>query len=221
MPDPNATTTTWLDLFNAGGFMMYLMLGVSVMVLFIAFERVLAVWSARRQIHRVDEKVVEAARKGNLEEARRLCDGVSASWRNVFSSGLDRALGRVKGEPGMAMSRELKRSVGRLRSAIWILGSAGALMPFVGLLGTVLGVMSSFQAIGSAGTGGFAVVSAGISEALIATAAGLFVALEAVVCFNLLQNSMAGVARDMGLLVDELNEILQTRRADASSTDRV
>ena len=92
-------------------------------------------------------------------------------------------------------------------------------MPFAGLLGTVLGVMGSFHAIGAAGTGGFAVVSAGISEALIATAAGLFVALEAVVFFNYLNAAITNVARELGLLVDELVELLETREVpDAGSS---
>ena len=96
-----------------------------------------------------------------------------------------------------------------------MLGSVGALMPFAGLLGTVVGVMSSFKAIGTSGQGGFSVVSAGISEALIATAAGLFVAIEAVLFFNLLGQKATGVARDLNLLVDEMGELVRTRKGDA------
>ena len=68
-----------------------------------------------------------------------------------------------------------------MKARLWILATAGALMPFVGLFGTVLGVMSSFEAIGETGQGGFAVVSVGISQALVATAVGIAVALEGVV----------------------------------------
>ena len=69
------------------------------------------------------------------------------------------------------------------------------------------------------GQGGFAVVSAGISQALIATAVGLFVALEAVVLFNVLQNAGARLARDLGILADEMLElILSDRRDHAGST---
>jgi biopolymer transport protein ExbB/TolQ len=87
-------------------------------------------------------------------------------------------------------------------------------MPFVGLLGTVLGVMQAFQAIGASSTAGFAVVASGISEALIATAAGLFVALEAVVLFNFLQNAINVQGRALSLLVDEASEILRLPRVD-------
>jgi biopolymer transport protein ExbB/TolQ len=103
--------------------------------------------------------------------------------------------------------------MGRLRGLIWILGSIGALMPFVGLLGAVLGVMASFHSIGESAASGFDVVATGISQALIATAAGLFVALEAVILYNVLQNAVAAQGRELSLLVDETLEILRTGSA--------
>ena len=71
--------------------------------------------------------------------------------------------------------------------------------------------------IGETGAGGFQVVSTGISAALIATAAGLFVALEAVVFFNLLQNLAGGVVRELSLLVDEALELMETPRAGSAA----
>lgn len=194
--------------------LMIVMAGSSVLIVALSFERLLVLLRARSSLRRVDERVLEAARKGHFEEARRLCDQLPSPVREVFSSGLDRFLGRVRGEPAMAMLREQRRALGQFRALVWMLGTAGALMPFVGLLGTVLGVMGSFRAIGESGQGGFAIVSAGISQALIATAMGLAVALEAVVLFNLLQNAGARVARDLGLLVDELTELIHTRRRE-------
>lgn len=191
---------------------LIIMLASSVVIVAIALERWLNVLRARRILRRLDDRIVEAARKGNLEEARRLCESIPSPWREVWLGGFDRALGRVRGDARTAMNREIKRAIATLRSVVWMLGTAGALMPFMGLLGTVLGVMSSFAAIGSSGQGGFAVVSAGISAALIATAAGLFVALEAVVFFNILQNSIAATAREANLLVDETLELLEAEQ---------
>src|SRR5208283_1356103 len=74
-----------------------------------------------------------------------------------------------------------------VRRRLWVLASIGAIAPFVGLFGTVLGVMEAFHQIGLSGAGGFQVVSGGISEALVTTAAGIFVGIEAVVLFNYLQ----------------------------------
>lgn len=191
------------------------MLGVSVLALALALERWLTLWRARNALTRVEEKVLEAARRGDFEASRRHADALPSPIREVFTAGLDRALGRVRGEFATAMTRESRRAVAHLRGPLWLLGSVGALMPFAGLLGTVVGVMSSFEAIGTSGQGGFAVVSAGISEALIATAAGLFVALEAVLFFNALSQQVAGVGRELNLAVDELGELIRTGRTHA------
>ncbi len=197
---------------EAGGPLFLLMLAVSILAVAVAFGKAVEVARFRRAIRHVDERVVEAVRRGDVEEARRLAERLPPGLRAVFVAGLDRFLGHVKGEPALAMRREEKRAVGRLKSWVWTLGSAGALMPFVGLLGTVLGVMESFRAIGISQASGFAVVSAGISEALVSTAAGLFVALEAVVLYNWLQNAIAVQHREVSLLVDETLEILHTAR---------
>ncbi len=191
------------------------MLAVSVLTVALALERWVALWRARTAVQRVQELVLGAARRGDLEEGRRLADSLPSPIREVFTAGLDRALGRVRGEFGTAMTRETKRAVARLRSTLWILGSVGALMPFAGLLGTVVGVMGSFEAIGDQQAGGFAVVSAGISEALVATAAGLFVALEAVILFNMLGQQVAGVGRELAFAVDELSELIRSSRGHA------
>ena len=68
--------------------------------------------------------------------------------------------------------------------------------------------MASFEAIGETGQGGFAVVSKGISQALIATAVGIAVALEGVVLFNVLQSISQRMTRDLSLLADELLELI-------------
>ncbi len=70
---------------------------------------------------------------------------------------------------------------------LWILGTIGSATPFLGLFGTVVGILGAFGDIGRTGETGFAVVAAGISEALIATAAGIIVAVIAVAFFNFLQ----------------------------------
>ncbi|MSQ01974.1 MAG: MotA/TolQ/ExbB proton channel family protein [Myxococcales bacterium] len=191
------------------------MLAVSVLTVALALERWVALMRARAAVQRVQDVVLGAARRGDLDEARRLADGLPSPVREVFTAGLDRALGRVRGEFATAMARETKRAVARLRGTLWVLGSVGALMPFAGLLGTVLGVMGSFEAIGDQQAGGFAVVSAGISEALVATAAGLFVALEAVILFNMLGQQVAGVGRELAFAVDELGELIRSSRGHA------
>ena len=74
-----------------------------------------------------------------------------------------------------------------MRRGLWMLGTIGSLAPFIGLFGTVWGIMKSFHDMAMQGSGGFAVVAAGISEALVATAVGLLVAILALAVYNYLQ----------------------------------
>jgi peptidyl-dipeptidase Dcp len=74
-----------------------------------------------------------------------------------------------------------------LRRNIWLIGTIGSAAPFIGLFGTVVGIMRAFHHMAQTGTGGFAVVASGISEALVATALGLGVAIIAVALYNYFQ----------------------------------
>lgn len=102
-----------------------------------------------------------------------------------------------------------KEAVGEdLRRGMGVLASVGSVAPFVGLLGTVVGIITAFQGIASTGSGGLGSVSAGIAEALVETALGLMVAIPAVLFFNQLNTKINAVetelARRTGELLDEL-----------------
>lgn len=183
------------------------MLLTSVLLVGIAFERAIAIGWTRISV-RSAQATIEAAAATSLIDARVKAKSIKGPMKAVFVAGLDRALGQVKGIPERAMARERKQVAARLKSRTWILATAGALMPFVGLFGTVVGVMEAFFAIGETGQGGFAVVSVGISQALIATAVGIAVALEGVFLFNLVQSFISPLSRDIAHTVDELGEII-------------
>ncbi|MEZ4297385.1 MAG: MotA/TolQ/ExbB proton channel family protein [Polyangiaceae bacterium] len=95
-----------------------------------------------------------------------------------------------------------------LRKGLPVLATVGSIAPFVGLLGTVIGIITAFQGIASTGSGGLGAVSAGIAEALIETAFGLFVAIPAVLFFNYLNTRIssdeAALERFAGELLDEM-----------------
>ncbi len=104
---------------------------------------------------------------------------------SFFASKDDKVVG-----PAEMARRELNRRLQQLDSEIrrgmGILASTGSTAPFIGLFGTVIGIITAFQGIASAGGGGIEAVSAGIAEALIVTAVGLVVAIAAVLVFNYL-----------------------------------
>jgi biopolymer transport protein ExbB/TolQ len=89
------------------------------------------------------------------------------------------------------VSEALFEETQKLKKNLWILGTVASSAPFIGLLGTVVGIIKSFESMAIAGTGGFAVVAAGISEALVATALGLGVAIIAVIFYNYFQTRIS------------------------------
>ncbi len=108
-------------------------------------------------------------------------------------------------EMQMATMDNLKRSVrkaemqeiNQLASALPFLATTGSATPFIGLFGTVWGIMASFHDIGMRGSASLAVVAPGISEALVATAAGLAVAIPAVIFYNLFANKVSNIESDV------------------------
>ncbi len=95
------------------------------------------------------------------------------------------------------------------------LATLGNISPFVGLFGTVIGVMRAFEAISRTGSGGLATVSAGIAEALVATAAGLFVAIPAVIAYNYFVSRVKSAATEMDAAASELLARVQGRASRA------
>lgn len=109
-----------------------------------------------------------------------------------------------------AVSLELRRGMG-------VLASVGSVAPFVGLLGTVVGIISAFQGIATTGSGGLGAVSAGIAEALVETALGLCVAIPAVLFFNQLNNKINGIEAELGRRTGELLDELENDHGHRNS----
>ncbi|HEX7410147.1 MAG TPA: MotA/TolQ/ExbB proton channel family protein [Candidatus Binatia bacterium] len=105
------------------------------------------------------------------------------------------------------MERYMEEIAADLRRGLSVLASSGSTAPFVGLLGTVLGIISAFQGIAATGSGGLSAVSAGIAEALIETALGLSVAIPAVLAFNYLS---AKIGTEELRLKNAAGELLDT-----------
>ena len=104
-----------------------------------------------------------------------------------------------------ALERQAQREVQSLKRGLGLLATVGSTAPFVGLLGTVMGIVNAFQSMAISGSGGLGTVSAGIAEALITTAFGLLVAIPAVMAYNYLQGWVDARAVDIS---ESSNEFL-------------
>jgi biopolymer transport protein ExbB len=108
-----------------------------------------------------------------------------------------------------------------MKRGIWMIGTVGSLAPFVGLFGTVIGIIRAFSVMADAGGGGFAVVASSLSEALIATAAGLGVAIVALLFFNYLNSSIAGINQVLARASERMVQALlylETSRQGSAAT---
>jgi biopolymer transport protein ExbB/biopolymer transport protein TolQ len=95
-----------------------------------------------------------------------------------------------------------------LKRGMAVLATVGATAPFVGLLGTTMGVVNSFQGMASSGSGGLAAIGGGISEALITTAFGLLVAIPAVWAYNYFQTKIDNLTAEMTYVSKEMVDYL-------------
>jgi len=169
-----------------GGAVMFILLGCSILALTIIFERS---WSLRRSvvIPEKDVNAVEAAIRGeDVKQAMRICrDSPTAMGRILWVALENRGVSRP-------VLKEVLEEVGRQEVAhldrfIGALGLIAAISPLLGLLGTVIGMIEVFQVISVEGVGKADVLAGGISKALNTTAAGLSVAIPALVAFRLLE----------------------------------
>lgn len=107
------------------------------------------------------------------------------------------------------MDATARREIEALENGMGVLATTGSVAPFVGLLGTVWGIMTSFQSIGAAKNTSLAVVAPGIAEALFATAIGLFAAIPAVVAYNRISGSLGRYAGRLETFIDEFLSVLE------------
>jgi biopolymer transport protein TolQ len=117
------------------------------------------------------------------------------------------------------LERALNRAVGtestRIESTLGFLATTGSASPFIGLFGTVWGIMHAFRGIGARGSASLAVVAPGISEALIATAAGLAAAIPAVIFYNYYQNRLKKMTMEMENFASEFLNIIERYQTKA------
>jgi biopolymer transport protein TolQ len=108
-----------------------------------------------------------------------------------------------------ALNRASNTEMTKLESALGFLATTGSASPFIGLFGTVWGIMETFKSIGARGSTTLAVVAPGISEALIATAAGLVAAIPAVIFYNYFLNKSKTMVQEMDNFADEFLNIVE------------
>src|SRR5262252_3232508 len=183
-----------------------LLIIMSIYSLTIAFERFLYYRKARNQ------SVAYAKKVKNSHVARVLSAGLYEFSHDIKSGGAS-----VKGHDMIeaaerAIEREALVTTADMKKGLSGLATIGTTAPFIGLFGTVIGIINAFRGMALTGSGGIAAVSAGIAEALVTTALGLFVAIPAVWMFNIFMNNIERFQVEMSNSSNELIDYFIKRR---------
>jgi biopolymer transport protein ExbB/biopolymer transport protein TolQ len=194
----------------------------------VMIDRLIAYNGARKQSRAFAPAVAGALREGKLDEAIKIGDRYSKSHlAKVVVAGLQefrahQVSSEISGEEIEASKRALERAEAivhaELKRGISSLATIGSTSPFVGLFGTVVGIINAFKGITQQKSTGLGAVAGGISEALVTTAVGLFVAVPAVWMFNYFTNRIEAFDVEMGNSSSELIDyfLKRTQRTGAS-----
>jgi biopolymer transport protein TolQ len=205
------------------------LIGASIWTWAIIIDKSFNFSRARRQFDRFEqvfwsgqslEELYQKLSDRNTSGMSSIFVSAMREWKKSFERGARSAMGlqmRIDKAMDVTLSRESEKLEARLGS----LASIGSSAPFIGLFGTVVGIMTSFQAIAGSKSTNLAVVAPGIAEALLATAMGLLAAIPAVIAYNKFSSDagkltarMEGFADEFsGILSRQLDEKMQPRQA--------
>jgi biopolymer transport protein ExbB len=183
-----------VDIIHKGAIATYPLILLSIISVTVVLERLWSLRNIGSITLRITESLLEPVKKGQRDLAIAICRQNSNSPAGrIFLNILDKEEGRQLETANTFAAEAMFEETQNLKKHLWILGTVASSAPFIGLLGTVVGIIKSFESMAIAGTGGFAVVAAGISEALVATALGLAVAIIAVIFYNYFQTRIANL----------------------------
>lgn len=203
---------TFLELLKKGGPTVIVLGLFSVISIAIMLERAFAFRRFRSSLRESFERLSRAAREGGARAARDISSTENAPLFNVFLSGY-RNRGKSREEVLDAMELAGRAEISKLERFLGALGTIGSTAPFVGLFGTVLGIIRAFSDLAVAEGASPAAVADGIAEALVATAAGLFVAVPAVIAYNYFVRRATRCALDLEVAASEFTGALTTEDA--------
>lgn len=205
----------WKNMSIIPKFIIIIMALLSVIAIAVGFERLFVYAKAKKQSRILLKLISKLWQQGKIEESLKLAKDVKfkdSHLAKVLVAGLNELDLAGGGGTDSAKIESAKKAIDRVtiksiqefKRGITILGTIGSTAPFIGLLGTVFGIINSFQSMGATGAGGIGTVATGIAEALIATGVGIGVAVVAVWFFNSLLNSIEIFSGEMANSSSEL-----------------
>lgn len=205
------STSIW-ELVKHGGATMLPLAFCSLIGWVVIFERILRFRTLTRSLRSFHLEAMNALLRQEWDDVKRLCaENEGLPTAELLKTAIDRLNAkdeRLRDNWLEAVERRRQILNQELKKNLWMLGTIGSAAPFIGLAGTVVGILQAFGEMARKGAGGFTVVAAGISEALVATAAGIIVAVVAVIAFNAFQTRWSAFVLLIRIQTEEFAEIL-------------
>ncbi len=196
--------------FQRGGPMMWPLLVCSLVGLIFIIERIIAYRRIQGDTAEIFSGIRESLLERNLRGSLEVCESFDHPVATTLKSGLLR-FGKSNNEIDKAMESVALHEISKLEKGLWVLATVANTAPLFGFLGTVTGMISSFEALAEVGLGNPQAVASGIAEALITTATGLTIALPVQAAYNYFNNRVSNFALDMetssSMLLETFSEI--------------
>ena len=204
------------QLISNGGITMYVLILCSILSIAIIVERIL--YYHKRSLVKREDFMTDIKNQLDRDNPRHailmcvgMCKDAATPFANVVCSGLN-AYGKGEKEISSNLERAIVIETNMLTRFTTIVGTIGSVAVYIGLFGTVLGIIRAFHDISKSGSGGISVVINGISEALICTAAGLCVAVPAVIAYNYFIKRIDNFTADMELCASETLDLISGKQ---------
>ena len=211
---------TFWDYFEKGGPVMWPLLLFSILGVAFAVERFFALRRARINVNEFLAKVRKALMVNrSLRDAVKLCEQYQGPVASVMKAGLLK-FGQPKEDIEKTIENAALFEMGRLERGLAVLATTANVAPLLGFLGTVTGMINSFDALAKQGLSNPAAVFAGVSEALITTAAGLIIAIPVQLAYNYFMTRINKFVRDIETAANMLIETFSEMDRSGISPDR-
>ena len=191
------------DLFEQGGLIMYPLTACSILTLAIALERGFALRRNRVIQPEIVSVIENIEGPEDIGLALAVCRKYDGPFSAVMRAGLDNRRLPVD-EIRESILDQGRQEMGALQKGLVVLETVASVSPLLGLLGTVLGMIKVFQQISEVGVGQGNLLAGGIAEAILTTAAGLFIAIPALVCFNYYSAKAEGLVLEIEKFANSL-----------------
>ncbi|HLW20792.1 MAG TPA: MotA/TolQ/ExbB proton channel family protein [Cyclobacteriaceae bacterium] len=201
-----------LDLLIQGGYMMIPLYILFVVAIFIFIERMITLKKASKTPHAMVDQVKMLVQSGNIQQARMICQGEDTPISNMIAKGLER-IGNPLRNIEVAIENVGKVEIYKLEKHLSLLATISGAAPMIGFLGTVTGMIQAFIAIAQEeGNVSPKLLSSGIYEAMITTAAGLVVGIIAYLGYNYLVTQVSKLVHSMEYTTIEFIDLLQEKK---------